>query len=318
MTVLLSIFAFGVIAIAIFLVAAFLWTRQLAKPAKTIVPQAGYLHPVRGGAIHFVDLGPPDAQPLVLIHGLGGQMQHFTYALTDFLSDTFRVIVVDRPGCGYSERDSDAMADPSEQARMIGEFLDAKDITNPVLVGHSLGGAVSLAMALQRPDNVAGLALICPLTHPQPAAPEMFKGLEVQSPTLRRLIGNTLAVPIANSTAEKVLAAVFKPEQPVPDFMDRGGAALGMRPQGFVSASGDMVAVDHAIEGQAARYGSELKVPGGVLFGADDAVLSPDTEGKTMEQYGLTFETLPGRGHMIPLTAPQECADFIRRIAARV
>ncbi|MEO9780837.1 MAG: alpha/beta fold hydrolase [Sedimentitalea sp.] len=292
-------------------------TRRMAAEAARLVPQAGEVVPVAGGRVHYVDLGPKDAQTLVMIHGLSGQLQHFTYALAGLLAQQYRVIVVDRPGCGYSTRDSDALADPSEQGRMIGEALDRLGVERPVLVGHSLGGAVSLAMAMDRPDRVGGLALLCPATQHEDAVPEVFKGLLVKSPLVRRLIGATIAVPMAAATKDRVLGIVFHPEPPSQDFMIGAGGALGLRPKAFVAASSDAVALRDSGNAQSARYEKELRVPGGILFGAADGILSPAVHGHTMQVHGLEYETLEGRGHMIPMTAPADCADFIRRMAAK-
>jgi len=306
------------IAVLLILLALAIYrTRSMAAEAARLVPQAGEIQPVRGGSIHYVDLGPRGGQPMVLIHGLSGQLQHFTYAVAGLLADDYRVIAVDRPGCGYSGRDDDALATLPEQARMIGEALDAIGVQNPVLVGHSLGGAVALAMALDRPDQTAALALLCPATQYQPEVPEVFRGLMVKSPLIRRLIGHTIAVPMAAATAEKVLGMVFHPDTCPDDFMIRAGAALGLQPQAFVTASADSVALMASMEQQVARYGAGLKVPGGILFGAADAILSPAVHGNTMQMHGLACETLDGRGHMIPMTAPEDCAGFIRRMAAK-
>ncbi|MDK3075120.1 alpha/beta hydrolase [Sedimentitalea sp. JM2-8] len=291
-------------------------TRGMAKAAARMVPQAGEIVPVRGGRIHYVAAGPTGAPPVVLIHGLSGQLQHFTYAMAELLAGDFRVIAVDRPGCGYSVRDGAELATPGEQGRMIAEALAALGVTDPILVGHSFGGAVALAMAMDRPEQVRGLALLAPATQPQAEVPEVFRGLMVRTGWLRRAIGATVAVPLAAATAEKVLAAVFAPEPAPGDFMIRAGGALGLRPQAFVTASEDAVALLDGGAGQAARYAAELTVPGGILFGSADAILSPALHGHTMAAHGLGFETLEGRGHMIPLTAPRDCADFVRRVAA--
>ena len=300
---------FAVLALAAFR------TRRMAAKAETLVPQAGQLQPVTGGVIHYVEMGPKDAPALVLIHGLSGQLQHFTYALTDLLKDEFRLIVIDRPGCGYSERTQAASATPAEQGRMIAEALDALEVENPVLVGHSLGGSVALAMALDQPNKTKALALLCPATQTQGDIPEVFKGLLIKSAWLRRFIGATIAVPMAAATKDKVLGMVFHPEQPPDDFMIRAGAALGLRPKAFVTASEDVVVLLKTGPEQMARYDTELRVPGGVLFGSADKILSPALHGIPMQAHGLTCETIEGRGHMIPMTALDACAEFIQQIA---
>ena len=317
------IFAVNAMAYLVFLIGALivglhLWTRKLAQDALRAVPQAGRLHPVTGGAIHYVEMGPKDGQPLVLIHGLSAQLQHFTYGITEHLSDTYRIIALDRPGSGYSRRDDDGMAALDIQARMIWQMLDDLGVQHPVIAGHSLGGAVALAMALQRPDDTGALALISPLTHGADGPADVFKGLLVASPTVRRLIGQTIATPMAKLMTDKILTEAFSPEIYPPDFLDRAGAALGLRPEGYISASADIVASGRSIHTQMTRYANELRAPGGVLYGAGDTVLSADREGRVMENYGLSYEELPNRGHMIPISAPADCADFIRRMAALV
>ena len=302
--------------LALGMLMAHLKTRRLAVQAELAVPQAGQIMPVTDGAIHYVTLGDPDAPPLVLIHGLSGQLQHFTYAMAQDLARDFRVIIPDRPGCGYSRRDGDDLADPTTQARMLWQFLDAILVSHPVVVGHSLGGAVSLAMALQRPKQIRALGLIAPLTHPTPETPDCFKGLGVRSPVLRRLLGHTVAAPIAERTAETVLEQVFAPE-PWPDsFLADAGAVLGLRPQAYITASADFVAAQNCLPDLSTAYARADFPPGGVLFGEQDAILDATSQGSAMEQYGFAIELLPDRGHMLPITAPTQCNDFIRKMAA--
>jgi pimeloyl-ACP methyl ester carboxylesterase len=298
------------------LVLGWIWTRSLAAEAEKTVPPAGQRLPVTGGMIHYTDQGPRDGQPLVLIHGLAGNMHNFSYALADQLSAGFRVITIDRPGSGYSTREHDELAELPAQAAMIGEFLDKLGIDKPVLVGHSLGGALSLAMALDRGDRIGALALLSPLTAAMPGPPAVFKPLAIRSLVLRKLIGHTLAVPITRLTSGKVVSEVFAPEKAPADFLVKGGGILGMRPSSFIGASTDLQGVTRSMPAQVARYADALQVPGGILFGAEDALLAPAQHGEPMQAHGLQFEELPGRGHMILVTAPEACADFICRMAA--
>lgn len=311
-TVLILIAAFGA-----FLLGMNLWTRRLTRQGFETVPQLGDIVAVQGGSIHYVEQGDPDRQTIVMIHGLAGQLQHFTYALMEKLADDYHVIALDRPGCGYSTRDTAELGRLPEQARMIDEFLAIKGVSDAVLVGHSLGGAVSLAMVLDYPDRVAALALLAPLTHKVPETPVVFKPMEIRTAWLRNLVGHTMAVPMAAKTGPHALNVVFGPETAPADFLDRAGGALGLRPSAFVTASQDLVGIDESIDGQSARY-PELKIPGGVLYGAQDAILSPAQQGAPMAEFGLSYEEIEGLGHMIPITAPDTCAAFIRRIAQSI
>ncbi len=301
----------------VLLILAVFRTRRLAVEAERQVPQAGRLQPVKGGVVHFVEMGSATAPPVVLIHGLSGQLQHFTYGIAELLAPAFRVVVLDRPGCGYSERDDGSLAAPIRQAQMIDEALQKIGVEQAVVAGHSLGGAVALALALERPERCRALALLSPATQDQTAAPEAFRGLLIRTPWLRRAIGHSIAVPLAAATKNKVLSMVFAPEPYPQDFMSRGGGELGLRPKAFVTASEDITALLDGIAALSARYATELKTPGGVLFGSADVILSATAHGQSMAAHGLDCETLEGRGHMIPITAPAECADFIRRMAAK-
>ncbi len=310
MTILLSILAL----FALFLLAMFLWTQRLIRQGHEMVPQLGQIVPVQGGSIHYVEKGNPDNPTVVLIHGLSGQLQHFTYAMVDELASDFHVIAVDRPGCGYSTRDQTRFATLPEQGRMINEFLRSKNIDKAVLVGHSLGGAVALAMALDYPENTSALVLLSPLTQKMPDAPAVFKPLEIRTEWLRNLIGYTIAVPMARKTAPLVLKDVFAPEPAPSDFLYRAGGALGLRPSAFISASQDVIGAEASLDDLSRRYDS-LSIPGGVLFGAEDPVLSAHQHGAPMTRFDLIYEELQGRGHMIVITAPETCVAFIQKIA---
>jgi pimeloyl-ACP methyl ester carboxylesterase len=94
------------------------------------------------------------------------------------------------------------------------------------VVGHSLGGAIALTMALEHPQQVAGLALLAPLTHIREDVPPVFKGLTIQSPLMRKLVAWTLAIPASIKKSAATLEAVFGPEAVPKDFATRGGGLL--------------------------------------------------------------------------------------------
>src|SRR5208282_6522324 len=167
------------------------FTALRARQVEKILPPLGRFIEVDGARIHYLDEG--SGPPLLLIHGLAGQMRHFTYSLLDRLKSDYRVVILDRPGSGYSTRPPQASAAIDAQARTIAHFAKALALERPLVVGHSLGGAIALSLALNHPDEVGGLALIAPATHPQDHVPQVFRGLEIRSRLLRRLVAWTLA-----------------------------------------------------------------------------------------------------------------------------
>lgn len=117
---------------------------------------------VRAGGIEtfYLESGPHDAPPVVLVHGLGATNASML-PLVSALSRNFRVLAPDLPGHGGTEARGDAHA-----AQFLGNWLLAflrETCDQPaVLVGNSLGGRTSLEAALISPDDVRGLVLLCP------------------------------------------------------------------------------------------------------------------------------------------------------------
>jgi pimeloyl-ACP methyl ester carboxylesterase len=299
------------------LIGALVWfTASTARKVEAALPPRGRFMEIGGERLHYVDTGG-DGPAVVMIHGLGGNLLHFDYALAGRLAGEFRLILVDRPGSGFSTRSAGADATLTAQAAAIAKLIGALRLTRPLVVGHSLGGAVSLALALDHPDCVGGLALLAPLTHRQEEVSAVFRPLLVRSNVVRNLIAWTLATPLGIRRGPAALKEVFAPEAVVPDFPLRAGGILGLRPNAFCAASSDIVAISDVLPGYVSRYPS-LDKPIAILFGTADRVLDYRKHGQAMKAScpALDLELMEG-GHMLPMTTPDRCAALIRRIAAR-
>ncbi len=277
------------------------------------MPPRGRFVDVPGARLHVRESGHGPA--VLLVHGLGGQSAHFDYGVADALAQHHRVIAVDRPGAGHSQRGPAMPADVSTQAAALAALIDQLGLVRPTVAGHSLGGAIALTLALEHPDKVGALALVAPLTHVQDSAPAVFRALAIESPWLRTLFAWTLATPASIAGSKKVLAAVFAPESAPRDFAVKGGGMLSLRPRQFLAASGDMQALPGHMPGVQARYG-ELSVPVSVLYGRDDAILDWKVQGQGLldKVAGARLELVDG-GHMLPVTQPRLVADFIAQCA---
>jgi pimeloyl-ACP methyl ester carboxylesterase len=211
-----------------------------------------------------------------------------------------------------------AQATLPEQARMIAEFIEAEGLGKPLIVGHSLGGAIAETLALNHPDQVGALALICPATDDVEKTPDAFKGIDIPVPALIPVVAHLLAGALSLLMERKIFAQIFAPEPVGPDFLVRGGAILGRTPQGFIAAAQDLAMTRASVADVLGRE-AEIKVPVGVLYGASDAILDPQKHGAAFaEKTGGSYADLDGRGHMIPFTAPADCAAFVREMAARI
>ena len=279
------------------------------------LPAPGYFVDVPGARLHVFEKGSGPA--LLLIHGLAGNLWHFRYGVMDHLASQYRVIAVDRPGSGYSERTRDASAALYAQADVMAALIDALQLGRPVVAGHSLGGAIALALAQRHPGKVAALALIAPLTHAPRTMSAAFDGLMIKRNWMRHLIAWTVAVPMGIATSRKVFGLAFGPELAPRDYGTRAGGLLSMRPSHFVAAATDLDAAWQDIAEIQRRYG-EVRLPVAVLYGRGDRILDPCEQGQALvDKLPAAHLELVDGGHMLPVTQARTTASFIGTFAQR-
>jgi pimeloyl-ACP methyl ester carboxylesterase len=305
----------GVLLLVVLVSGLVIFTAITARRVEKALPPRGQFIEVGGARIHYLDKG--SGPPIVILHGLGGQMGNFTYALLERLTGEFRVILMDRPGSGYSRRAPGATGRLTEQSAIVAEFICKLKLDRPLLVGHSLGGAIALGVALNHPETVRGLALVAPLTRVPKDVPAPFRAMDIKSDFLRWLVAWTVATPIGIRRGKAILDAIFSPEPAPADFPIRAGGILGLRPRSFFNTSSDMRGVNVDLGAMVARY-SSLRVPVCILYGTSDQVLSHQVHGEAMkaESSMVSLELVNG-GHMLPITAPDLTANFIKAAARR-
>jgi pimeloyl-ACP methyl ester carboxylesterase len=288
------------------------WSAYAGRKAEELVPPDGQFIDVPGARLHYVDLGPRDAPVLVMVHGLMGQLRNFSHSLTERLTTEYRVILVDRPGWGHSALDGPRPG-IAAQAKMLAALIGQLALNRPLVVGHSLGGAVALALGLDQPDLVRGLALIAPLSQRVERVPRPFLRL-LAPPPVRGAIAWLLAVPAGTLSSAKTAQAVFAPD-PVPaDFATRGGGALALRPKSYLAGSFELLQASPEMSKLQARY-ADLHLPVAILFGRQDQVLDPKLNGEktTREIRGAALTLIDG-GHMLPVTDAAATEAWLRNL----
>jgi pimeloyl-ACP methyl ester carboxylesterase len=113
---------------------------------------------VEGVDLAYVDEGPRDATPLLLVHGLGATLDHWALAIPR-LARKRRVVALDLPGFGRSAK-PDRPYGPQDFVTLLGGFTRALGLEHIALAGHSMGGAVCAEFALSHPFRVSRLVLV--------------------------------------------------------------------------------------------------------------------------------------------------------------
>ena len=114
---------------------------------------------VRGMRFHFLEWGEPDAPPVLLLHG-GNQSAHSWDLVSLHLSDRYHVYALDQRGHGDSEWSREIDYSIGTKAADALAFIDDQGIESPIVVGHSMGGMVTMRLALDAPDVPRGAVLV--------------------------------------------------------------------------------------------------------------------------------------------------------------
>jgi pimeloyl-ACP methyl ester carboxylesterase len=288
-----------------------------------IHPAHGSMIEVAGATLHVLDLGPRDAAgpPVVMIHGASSNLEVMRQPLGERLAQNHRVILIDRPGHGWSTRARLEDSTPAIQAGMIDEALAKLGIGPAILVVHSWSGALGARMALDYPQRVAGLVMLAPVAYPWPGGVGWYNRL-VATPVIGPLLAYTFTLPLGVFMAEPGARGVFLPQAMPEHFVHDTATLLLLRPREFLANARDLVTLKAAVAEQAPRY-RDIRVPVVVISGEADKTVSTNIHSRpfTQAMSDAKLIVLPGVGHMIQDAAPElvisEIDAMIGKIAQR-
>ena len=160
----------GVVLLGLIAAGLASFTVMVTRRIETRYPPAGLRVEMGGGAIHVLEQPAKGERrgAVLLIHGASGNAFDMFVALADRLASSgFRVLSIDRPGHGWSDRiGGRAVSSPVAQAGLIRRAAEELGADRVIVAAHSLGAITGLALALDHPEFVRGLALIAPVSHP--------------------------------------------------------------------------------------------------------------------------------------------------------
>lgn len=315
--------ALFVVVIAVILVAAWLFTRLATLYLNRRFPPIGRFLNVHGTRLHVLDLPAADGAAacddpaIILLHGASGNLRDPLHILGRRLNIRYRVVLMDRPGQGHSQKNYRRQSDPRIQADMIAEIMDRLDLAKAVIVGHSWGGAVAAALAIQHPDKAAALVLISPATHPWPGGIDWHYKFG-SMPVIGRLFAELLAFPVGITLVPCALRSIFRPGPPPDIYRETMGAAMVLRPASFVANCQDIADFFANVNAMQLRY-PEIKAPVEIITGDTDSIVAPaiHSYGLVRDISGARLTILAGVGHMPQWSCPEDVHSAIERAVSR-
>lgn len=285
-------------------------------------PPQGRVIDVDGTPVHVLIAG--DGPDLVLLHGASGNVRDWTFDFVDRVSDRYRVIMLDRPGLGWTGRLSgksgawNAQAEtPLEQAALLQKAAAIVGIDRPIVVGHSYGGAVAMAWALRQPKETAAVVMLGGVSNPWPG------DLGWTYTVIGSTWGGAVLVPVISafvprSYVDASVEAIFRPQPAPAGYTDYVGAGLVLRRESMRANAQQVNGLYPHILKMSKHYG-DLTMPFEIVHGDADTIVPLSVHSIPLSQQvpDATLTVLEGVGHMPHHAAPQAVEDAIDRAAAR-
>jgi pyruvate dehydrogenase E2 component (dihydrolipoamide acetyltransferase) len=256
---------------------------------------------IDGGRIRYLETGHAlGGRPIVLIHGFGGDLNNWLFNQPE-LSERHRVIALDLPGHGGSTKNVGTGDLTALSAAVVG-LLAALDIPTAHLVGHSLGGALALRVALDQPACVASLSLIS----------SAGLGVEIDHGFLTEFVAAS-----RRKQMQQVLEKLFKNKRLV--SRDMVEDLLKYKRLDGVGAALSLVAAVHFADGRQkeilrGRLMELRSIPVQVIWGAEDEII-PAHHAEDLPP-NVRTHVLPDAGHMPQMEKAREVNRLIMELVA--
>ena len=267
---------------------------------------------IDGARLHFVERG--EGPTVVLIHGNTVSLCDFDASgLVERLAADHHVIAIDRPGFGHSTRPRDRLWTPSAQAAMLHAALERLGIERPIVVGHSMGALVALAMALDHPTYVRSLVLMGGYYYPTVRVDALLTA-PVAMPVLGDLMRYTVTAASARALIGRTVERMFRPNEVPANFFPVLSREMMLRPVQIRANAEDAAFIVPAAAAISARY-KELGMPAAIIAGADDQVVDFEAHSTRLHRSVPQSElvVVPGVGHMVHHVSPETVIAAVKR-----
>jgi pimeloyl-ACP methyl ester carboxylesterase len=285
--------------------------RHMARTAEKANPPDGQFLEVGGVRLHYIERG--SGTPLVLLHGNGSMIQDFeSSGLIDLAAHNYRVIVFDRPGFGHTDRPRNVVWTPAAQAELIIAALNQLGVSHAIVLGHSWGASVAVALALKYPKLVQGLVLASGYYYPTLRLDVLPLSMPA-APLLGGVLGHTLSPIIARLMWPLMMNKMFGPRS-VPKKFKGFPKEMALRPSQIrASAAEAALMISDAFRDEYAN----LKMPVVIIAGDKDRLVNIDKQSARLHRdvSQSSFHRIPATGHMIHQTAPRVAMAAINEVS---
>ena len=304
----------AIVAGAAALTAAAVWNNFRTRRAEASHPPMGRFLEIDGARVHYLERGT--GSPVVLLHGNVVSADDFVWSgVLDRAGKTHRVVAFDRPGYGYSDRPAGKLWTAAAQAQLLRRAFAELGLERPVVVGHSWGTLVALALALDHPDAVGGLVLMSGYYKPTARLDVPLAALAAV-PLLGDILRHTISPLFGAAMLPLNVKTMFSPQAVPNRFHNKFAYGFPVRPSQIRAESQDAATMVPGAAALRRRY-DELKLPITIMAGVDDRIADVDNQSAWFHDAvpGSELILIPDAGHMVHYAVPGQVADAIDEVA---
>jgi pimeloyl-ACP methyl ester carboxylesterase len=279
----------------------------MARRAERRHPPEGSFIEVDGVRLHYSDRG--EGSPVVLIHGnmVTGD-DYNTSGVAEILLENHRIIIFDRPGFGHSERPRGRIWTADKQADLLHKALQQLGVVRPVVVGHSWGAIVAMAMAVRHEADTAGVIALSGYYF-WTFRPDVLLVGVAALPILGDILRYTVSPLLNWLIMPLVKRALFSPGSVPARFDAEFSTAMAVRPSQIRATSEDGALM---IPGALALQDDykDLTLPVVIMAGeGDKVVFKRRAERLRAAIQGSVLYVVQGAGHMVHYQATRQVAE---------
>jgi pimeloyl-ACP methyl ester carboxylesterase len=298
-----SAFALGALAVA---------NHVMARRAERRHPPEGSFMEVDGVRLHYSDRG--EGSPVVLIHGnmVTGD-DYNTSGVAEILLENHRVIIFDRPGFGHSQRPRGRIWTADKQADLLHKALQQLGVVRPVVVGHSWGAIVAMAMAVRHEADTAGVVALSGYYFWTLRPDVLLVGVGAL-PIIGDILRYTVS-PLLNWLIMPLLKrALFSPGSVPARFDAEFSTAMAVRPSQIRATSEDGALMIPGALALRDQY-EDLTLPVVIMAGeGDKVVFKRRAEQLRAAIKGSVLYVIQGAGHMVHHQATRQVAEAVEAV----
>jgi len=252
--------------------------------------------------LNFIVKG--EGEPLILLHGFASSLQSYAH-LIEPLSKRYRVYALDLKGFGASPKPRDDKYSVYDQMVLVRQFMRDQNISNPIMIGHSLGGSVVLSLALTG-EKIKKMVLLDVAAYRQ-KRPYLLDLMQI--PLLGK-IGFYL-LPAHYKVLEGYKFAYYDDSKIPKQMVDTLAKYMQMENAKYAFVRANDALIPDDIDAIEKRYG-EIDIPTLILWGYDDVVIRRDKGYRLHRDIsGSKLVVIPECGHLPQEEKPEETLKYI-------